>query len=418
VVAKSSAISDQGASSVEFSVQTTTALVTVASAYLFFCPDIDADILKDAGASVSLTFTTIELASNSGTPIPLAGSEQEVKVATSVSGLSPKIDVGKTDPELKTQLPTEAAISFASDSLKFATGATKTSMVDTDRVSLGRIFVDVLGTTAKERDGLLGYSPDLKIWTGKLTIIDGVFSASTAPKQVFLDDTGDCVYEEVANTRSSIPATSITNTVAEWTLTGEQIDYLSDNAQENGMHVCVIADGVKTIEEQPRAPTATLQIGPSAQSLQKYSGRLRHLKENGTKCTLYNIPDGTESLSPAISTDVVSVRITNNGPEEGTLYATLYDHSGKPIYTPKRQVIGTIAPFQTVRYYTGQESSPTYDPVFDLTTYGSAQHWVGQRATVVIATELPDISVFDLVRNRNSAPNMNMSTGATGNGCD
>jgi hypothetical protein len=197
-------------------------------------------------------------------------------------------------------------------------------------------------------------------------------------------------------------------------LTGPQLKAIYDA----DMYVCVIADGVKAIEEQPRAPVATLEMG-SIQPFAKYSGRLRYIKENGTKCTLFNIPDGTEEAG-SLSTDVVSVRITNNsGTDSGTLYATLYNQSGQPIYTPaKRQAIGPIGPYQTVRYYTGQESANGYDETFDLTTYGNAQHWVGQRATVVIATELTDVSIFGLVRNRHGGPNMNISTGATGNGCD
>jgi hypothetical protein len=336
------------------------------------------------------------------------GAAETLEIAKSKAALSVKIDAEKT--------PSAAAISFSADALKFATGSSKTSMVDIDRVSLGTVYIKELGS-ARDRDGSAEYNEDFDGWTGKLSIIDGVFSASGGG-QVFLDDSRDCLYDDSATaTKKSIPATTITGDTAEWSsLTKDQLLALNTAP---GLYVCVIADGVRTIEERANPPTATLQMG-AGQPLTPYTpGRLRHLKENGTKCTLFNVPDGTEELSPTLSTDVVSIRITNNTATEGTLYATLYDQNGKQIYTPnKRQVIGTIAPFATVRYYTGQESMDGYDPAFDLTEFGSAQHWVGQRATLVVATELPDVSIFDLVRNRNSAPNMNMSTGATGNGCD
>jgi hypothetical protein len=407
-IAKSSIVGGKGTSSVEFAITFSGALTqaSLASVYLYFCPDVSADFLSEEG-TVFLTMESFqEISTAAGVSTAQIGAPETKPIANSKSGLLVSIDEARE--------PAKASISFASDGLKFATGATTNSMSDVDRVDLGTIAINTVDDV-KGRNGSIDFDAGTLPLNGKLTIIDGVFSASTTAgaNQVFLDNDESCLYD-TTTTPPSIPASSVTATVAEWAiLTSTQIDYLFGA----GMHVCVIADGVKAIEEQSKPPTATLHVGQNA-PYPKYSGRLRHIKENGTKCTLFNIPDGTESLSPSISTDVVSIRVTNNTSQEGTLYATLYDQSGKPIYTPKRQVIGPIAPFATVRYYTGQESMSNYDPAFDLTQFGSAQHWVGQRATLVIATELSDISVFDLVRNRNSAPNMNMSTGATGNGCD
>jgi hypothetical protein len=406
-ISKSSAVLDTKSSSVEFAVQVTADVgnATLLTAHLFFCPDVTADFLQNEGGFLSLTMESSLQTTLGGSLTTVAvGAAESIQIATSKRGLSVLIEEEKT--------PAVAAISFAADTLKFSTGATKNSMTDIDRVSLGKISID--SATAKGRDGSTTYVPSFSGWTGKLTIVDGPFSASTGTNQVFLDNDNSCAYD-TTTTPPSVPATKVLNTTAEWTtLSDTQLTAIYNN----DMYVCVIADGVKGIEEQPRAPVATLEMG-SVQPLAKYSGRLRYIKENGTKCTLFNIPDGTEEMGGNISTDVVSVRITNNGPDAGTLYATLYDQSGKPIYTPaKRQAIGPIAPFQTVRYYTGQESADGYSADFDLTTYGSAQHWVGQRATVVIATELSDVSIFGLVRNRHGGPNMNISTGATGNGCD
>jgi hypothetical protein len=417
-------VNDNGFSSVDFSVQMTTA-IDQASAYFFFCPDIDADFLKDPG---TLTLTMSSAGASFGGFTTFPPGAESITLATSVPGLSVLIDEGRsvTPVPAAPALPAEAAISFNSDSLQFATGATKTSMTDTLKVSLGRVLIQPL-SSAKNRDGSSTYNPGAFTgWSGKLTVIDGPFSASTGANQVFLDNNGDCIYDDATTPLPSIPASSVSGTTgtAEWaTLDGTQLSYLLSTTAgtgNTGMHVCVIADGVKTIEEQSKAPTATLSMGPSGQTPTNYPpGRLRHLKENGTKCSLYNIPDGTEKAS-SVSTDVVSVRITNNGPEiDGKLYATLYDQSGQPIYKPAKRVeLGSIGPYETIRYYTGQESAEGYDPNRDLTTFGNAAHWVGQRATLVIATNLPDVSIFGLVRNRHGGPNMNMSTGATGNGCD
>jgi hypothetical protein len=407
-ISKASSVGDKNLSAVEFAIQVQVgsggiaAASATASAYLYFCPSVDASFLETEDSTLSLTMD-VSIQQTLGAPVPV--SSATIPIAVSKAGLSVLIDAAQT--------PSAAAISFAADSLKFATGSATNNMTDTNTVNLGTVYVKGL-EGVKDRDGVNAYKESFSSWGGKLTITDGPFSASTGANQVFLSKTEDCVFDST----TSIPANTVDSKVAEWTAL-DQEDLTALNT-DPGLYVCVVADGTTTIEEQPRAPSAVLQMGPGTALMKYPPGRLRHLKENGTKCTLFNIPDGTEALSPMISTDVVSIRITNNGPDQGNLYATLYNQKGEPIYTPKRQAIGTIGPFQTVRYYTGQESAinPPYDPAFDLATYGNAQHWVGQRATLIIATELPDVSIFDLVRNRNSAPNMNMSTGATGNGCD
>jgi hypothetical protein len=406
-ISKSSTVTDTKLSSVEFAIQVTAPGIalnaSLLTAHLFFCPDLTADNLQNEGTMISLSMESSVQVTLAGSVVTQpVGSAESAQIATSKRGLSVLIEEEKTPPV--------AAISFAADTLKFATGNSKNSLADVDRVSLGKIAIDK--GDAKGRDGSLAYSPSFAGWSSKLQVTDGPFSASQGANQVFLDNDSNCVFD-TTTTPASIPAT-VSGSTATWNvLTEAQITAIFNS----DMYVCVVADGVKAIEEQSKAPTAILEMG-LVQPLAKYQGRLRHIKETGTKCTLFNIPDATESLG-SLSTDLVMVRITNNGPDAGTLYATLYDQSGKPIYSPKRQAIGPIEPFQTVVYYTGREKSlPTYDPAFDLAAIGGAQHWVGQRATLIVATELSDVSIFGLVRNRHGGPNMNMSTGATGNGCD
>jgi hypothetical protein len=231
-----------------------------------------------------------------------------------------------------------------------------------------------------------------------------------ATNQVFLDKDDKCQFDATTD----IAATKVTETTAEWTvLTTDHLTKISDK-----MYVCVVADGIKAINEQPRAPLATFSMGSGTQLTPYTPARLRHIKESGTRCTLFNIPDGSEKQS-TISTDVVSIRITNNGSTPGKLYATLRNQKGEQLYTPdKRVLLGEIAPYQTIRYYTGQETGTDYSVDRDLAAFGNVRHWVGERATLIIGSDLDDISIFGLVRNRHGGPNMNISTGATGNGCD
>jgi hypothetical protein len=123
---------------------------------------------------------------------------------------------------------------------------------------------------------------------------------------------------------------------------------------------------------------------------------------------LFNIPDATQGGG---SIDGVSVRVTNKTANAGQLFASLYRQDGTAIY--KSKLIGAVEPKSTVRFNTGEGDE------FDLTKVeGGPYRWPGERAVLRLSTDLQDVEMFGLVRNITGGPSMNVSTGATGNGCD
>jgi hypothetical protein len=123
---------------------------------------------------------------------------------------------------------------------------------------------------------------------------------------------------------------------------------------------------------------------------------------------LFNIPDATQGGG---SIDGVSVRVTNKTANAGQLFASLYRQDGTAIY--KSKLIGAVESKSTVRFNTGEGDE------FDLTLVeGGPYRWPGERAVLRLSTDLQDVEMFGLVRNITGGPSMNVSTGATGNGCD
>jgi hypothetical protein len=169
----------------------------------------------------------------------------------------------------------------------------------------------------------------------------------------------------------------------------------------------VVADGTTSIATLSDPPTAILDMTYTSGGTKKtYKGKLRHIKDNGTKCTLYNIPDGTAGRG---SLDGVSVRFTNKSTTRtGTIFGDLIDEKGVSIYGA-RKTLATVEPSATVRLNSGEGGD------LDL-TFGQ-YNWAGQRAKLVITSDLQDVEIFGLVRNVQGGPSMNVSTGATGNGC-
>jgi hypothetical protein len=123
---------------------------------------------------------------------------------------------------------------------------------------------------------------------------------------------------------------------------------------------------------------------------------------------LYNIP------APAEGLDKLNIRITNDSATvTGFVKGTLRDGDGKEIFKGKFLVdIGKLAPHQTVHL-----------DMKALTAGGAT--WQ-KRAVLTVESNIPEpnMQVFGFLRNTGSRPGfpesplMNMSTGATGDGCD
>jgi len=264
---------------------------------------------------------------------------------------------------------------------------------------------------------------------GTLTISSGSFAASLDhdeddANKVLLFLGTDCSDSSI----SSIPATRVDNeTTATWDL-GDANLALIANASATNYKICVSVanDNQTAINETKEPPKALLTLEYSGSSELSYDGALRHLKRNGTICTVYNVPHVNAS-------DEGNIRVTNRSGRTGTLtgslrgkdnvyvfenlnllndYDTYLATFGKAAEVPN----GEIKNNQTVRF------TPEYFQWLALEKGHPDGLWAG-RGVLNIGSDLSKMEVFLLLRSKpvdgvTTYPLLNLSTGATGNGCN
>ena len=290
--------------------------------------------------------------------------------------------------------------------------------------SIGTISISEVGSTVKDAtlDTAWDFSDNSS--GGTLTIDSGPFAASTSPDDVLvfidLNDSNCTSYDD----STDIPATTVesSGTKAVWTISSSDINNIEAAGEVN---ICVmVPEGNTTaINETEAAPTSLLKLDfTDGQQGLPYSGTLRHIKRNGTICTVYAVPNSD-------ATDWGSVRVTNRSQtgRDGVLTGTLLDKDANVILndvdlladfdtylTEKGKATespdGKIAPFQTIMF------TPDYLQWLALRNGHETGTWPG-RAVFTVGSDLDDMEVF-LVGRKGSGPLMNWSLGMTGDGCN
>jgi len=289
----------------------------------------------------------------------------------------------------------DAMIDVAQSGKKF----TARTGYSTTAANLGTITIAYPGTRMKDYDLTTDweFGGTNGVTGGSLTVNNGPFAASTKAL-VFLElDGNDCV-----KSGTDIAATSVSGNTASWTLTAAQ---LKDNLFGNTANICVTVDGKTTINEADNAPKAKLVLNYLHHTNIPYEDSLRHIKKNGTICSLYNVTD-----VQTVAYDNTNIRIINRSATAGKLTASLRDGEGTPVFTDVD--LGTINPRQTFTLNSsGLEAKAKQQ--------GHSGKW--GRGVLTISSDLISMEVFGLVRNTNPAGNgalLNQSQGASGNGCD
>jgi hypothetical protein len=355
----------------------------------------DLNVLATPGGSFSITMSSkIEPLPNTFVNV---GTPQTLQLGRSISGVDVAIRPDDT--------PGTVAIDVAQSSQKFVGGVSPTA------VKLGTVSItDPDGGAALASNGTSDFDFGALLQDDKntLTVVSGIFSASQSVDRVLLDlDPAD---DENFSTLVLKPV-SVVGDTAVWNLVADDLEQIKTQSEALAPpRIIVIADGTTTIEELESPPSATLKVTYTGGGEAVYSGRLRHIKRNGTICTVYNIPNGTTE-----AIDATSVRVTNTtGTQDGHLFATLRDDTGKVLYTAVDMLEGNvIKPHETVRFRVGNDSTDSVD----LSSFGGGVTWDG-RAVLTITSDLLNMEVFGLLRNAKGGPLMNLSTGGTGNGCD
>jgi hypothetical protein len=263
--------------------------------------------------------------------------------------------------------------------------------------SLGKIKVFEDGTVKEKNLSTPWKFTDSLAVTGNLIVSPAPFNASITggTGRVFIDISGDGQYNEGD---ADLLAEDVTDSEAKWSIDSGAMKALVDNCP-SGCKIIIEADGTTQIQAQTEAPVATTSLVVSSKA-RTDSSKLLHIKRNGSVCVLYNIPNTG-------AVDELSVRVTNMGSKDGVVLASLRGLDGKDIFT-NQTLIDALAPNATSRIDAAA-----------LKGLAGGTDWSG-RAVLTLSSTIPEggMEVYALVRNKAGGPLMNLSAGASGNGCD
>lgn len=400
-------------SSVSFRINTTkfgSPLTTAQILDFQFKLDNAQKALATQGGQVNLT-ATFKVAQ---TTDPLTGNKdadtpaRTVALARSVSG---------ADVEFQYREMAKAYIDIESDGKTFAgSGKTSSTSVDYGYVKISPNLNALDKTSLGPQSNLFTLTGTASSWPlsldkFQLTIADGNFAASGVPS-------GGNVYIDLGNGKKLLATSFSADKVgATWAYTkaddtgnllGTTTPGLADGSKHN---IMLVVNGTDSINENRRTPskgTMSIQYGGGGGSVTR-TATLRHLKRNGSVCSLYNIP-------PSTALDKVHVRITNDSPSvSGFVKGTLRDMDGKEVFKGKMLIdTNGIVPHQTIH--------------LDMTNLTSDGETWEKRGVLTLESNIPEpyMQVYGLLRADSSggvnmlieSPLMNLSTGASGNGCD
>jgi len=224
-------------------------------------------------------------------------------------------------------------------------------------------------------------------------------STESSDKLVFIDvKASGCSYDD-----DDLAAKEVTDSMALWEIEdGTDLEKLTD---ASGICVLTPEGNTTAIDETTDVPVGLLTID-FGNTQTSFKGRLLHLKRNGSVCTLYNVPNVNAN-------DEVNIRITNRSTRSGVLMGSLRDKDNNYIFqnVPLLGEGNTLEPNATVRLTAEQLKEVA-------TSNGHATgDWAG-RGVLIISSDLTDMEVFGLLRNKAGGPLLNISTGASGSGCD
>lgn len=376
--------------SVTFLIQAGTTAVTNANTFsLAFTVADKTGVLATAGGDIKLTANLVTTFGNvtvdSGTP---AADKEETIIKSK-------------DGEL-VSLTAEAKGSYLIDVAAGGLSFVSSSGSSSATAKLGTILLKDNG--AKKADLSTSWTFSTSAQTGgSFLISDAPFNASITggSGKVFIDVNNNGTYDAPASGSfdKDFLATDVTDSSAEWAFSAAALTGLASSCGTTACSIIIQADGTTTIQENSSTPTASFSIKyPNGE--RETSSKLLQIKRNGTVCKLYNIP-----ASNAV--DELSIRVTNTSNQEGIVKGTLQSLDGTTLFT-NEDLITALAPKQTVRVDAAA-----------LKTLAGGTDWTG-RAVLTLSSNIKDgyLEAFALVRNKAGGPLMNLSSGATGNGCD
>jgi hypothetical protein len=383
-------------SSVEFTIRTGSNTALNSGAGFTFSFDIadKAGVLSVAGSEIKLA-AALALPFSSSTPVDTTSTTKEVVIVNSKDGL-------KTTFDGSAATTGNYAIDVAQGSTVFVNNTGTSSSY----ANLGNLTL-ASNSAQKITDLTSTWSlSDATSVTGTLVITSAPFNASTTSSTgvVFIDTDGNNVYDAPTTsggttTYKDLKAKTVNDTDATWELVKDELTRLNTSCG-SGCPILIQADGTTVIQDSPEPAMATLTLKYDKGD-RTTTSKLAHIRRNGTVCTLYNIP------APGAA-DTLSVRVTNTSNQAGIVLGTLRALDGSTLFT-NAELIPELAPNATARI-----------SAEDLEAANGGTGWTG-RAVLILSSNIKSgyMEAYGLVRNtQGGGPLMNLSTGASGNGCD
>lgn len=217
--------------------------------------------------------------------------------------------------------------------------------------------------------------------------------------------------------RTTAPTVAVDGTSASFKLpTAADVSILANFLQTSALPVniligvdCANAVALKQLDDPARGTLVINYTDDRAGGNKnlKYSGTLKHLKRNGTECTLYNIP-GPGALENA------NVRVTNKSGKDSKLWGILVSKDGSKVFGDSQVPVdlGAIKNQET-RYF----DTKSLNEIAIANGWDKSKNW--GRGVLRIISSATKLEVYGLVRQpTEDAPLQNMSVGASGSGCD
>lgn len=400
--------------------------------YAEFDIPLGGDLSGDGGATLATT-TKFQLAYQLSKTAGLAtpGGKVDMSVTLLTYPLNVKVGPARTVTVAQSQQGTkikltqeelgDVNISVSEGETQFVgenPGGGEGAFVANDEVILGYITVEDTTNNATSpvmsSDGLtdweIGQAADAKVKTDTslFTIEDGQFSASaSAPGQVSIQ--GTLTASTAAEVTSDEGGEKWTAT---WKLTDSLLSQIAtDTDNGDSVSIRIIADGNTKINVTENDPTANLSIDYDVDEIADVSGitaTFRSFSRDGTVCSLFNLPgDGAP--------DKTNIRITNDSSTAGQITVAMWGEDGTELI-PAGTVLKNMDPT------TGLELSDTIQSqeswhINDVELKALGTAWTG-RAHATFTSTLPKLGVFAWLRHQATGINSNLSSGASGSGCE
>lgn len=340
-----------------------------------------------------------------------AAANQSVQAQPAVTTLGLATSVQGVDIQFsKDDTPGGTFIDVTQDSKLFMNGVTD----DNTTARLGYMDINA-GTGVNYQNVAYNFADNAQSAT--LTITNGIFSASKGTlSNVFLDVNDDGIYNA---DDGDIAADFIDDTEAKFELDSLELhnddgtgDYPQDLAgAANPVGIVVKVNGIDEIKSSDDPARATLVVKYDAQD-KVYQRRLSHIKRNGTRCKVYNIPY-------AGARDRAFIRITNKtSGMEGLIKGTLRHENGNVVASDKGPDGTTFTDVDLLGGSTVAVNNTAIIKNDDIAALAT-EEWTG-RATLEVTSNLTNMELMGLLRNATGVvgPLMNASTGADGNSCE